>query len=61
MGRNPRSRSKIINNTSTEEAISTLTILVVKWLEVVEESVDEVYHPLCGGLYKKKYGSIVPC
>ena len=35
------------------------TMVVVKWLEVVEGLVDKVAAPLCGGLYNEDYGYLV--
>ena len=39
----------------------TSTMVVVKWSDKVEGSGDNIYSPLCIGLYKKEGGSLVPC
>ena len=35
-------------------------MVVVKWPEKVEGSGDNIYSPLCGGLYKEYDDSLVP-
>ena len=40
----------IISNIAPERETSTM--VVVKWSEKLEGSVDNIYSPLCGGLYK---------
>ena len=36
------------------------TMLVVKWSDKIEGSVDNIYSPLCGGLYKEEEDYLVP-
>ena len=38
----------------------TSTIVVAKWSDKVEGSGDNIYSPLCGGLYKEEGDSLVP-
>ena len=38
----------------------TTAMAVVKWSDKVEGSGDNVYSPLCGGLYKEEKDSLVP-
>ena len=38
----------------------TSTMLVVKWLDKVEGSGDDIDSPLCGGFYKEEEDSLVP-
>ena len=42
----------IISNQAPEGETSTM--IVVKWSDKVEGSGDDVYSPLCGGLYKEE-------
>ena len=35
-------------------------MVVIKWLEMVEGSGDNIYSPLCGGLYKEEDNSLSP-
>ena len=35
-------------------------MVVIKWSEKVEGSGDNIYSPLCGGLYKEEDNSLVP-
>ena len=35
-------------------------MVFVKWSDKVEGSGDNIYAPLCGGLYKKEDNSLVP-
>ena len=35
-------------------------MVVVKWSDKVEGSGDNIYSPLCGGLYKEEADSLVP-
>ena len=35
-------------------------MVVVKWSHKVEGSGDNIYSPLCGGLYKEEEDSLVP-
>ena len=48
----------IIRNQAPEGGTSTM--LVVKWSDKVEGSGDNIYSPLCGGLYKEEHESLVP-
>ena len=38
----------------------TSTMVVVKWSVNIEGSGDNIYSPLCGGLYKEEEDSLVP-
>ena len=49
---------EILSNQSPEGGTSTM--VVIKWLEKVEGSGDNIYSPLCGGLYKEEEDSLVP-
>ena len=49
---------EIISNQSPEGVTSTM--VVVKWSDKVEGSGDNIYAPLCGGLYKGEDDSLVP-
>ena len=35
-------------------------MVVVKWSDKIEGSGDDIYFPLCGGLYKEEEDSLVP-
>ena len=35
-------------------------MVVVKWSDKVEGSGDDIYSPLCGGLYKEEEDSLLP-
>ena len=48
----------IISNQTPEGETSTM--VVVKLSEKVEGSGDNIYSPLCGGLYKEEDDSLVP-
>ena len=48
----------IMSNQSPEG--ETYTMAVVKWPDKVEGSGDNIYSPLCGGLYKEEEDSLVP-
>ena len=48
----------IISKQSPEGETSTM--VVVKWSEKVEGSGDNIYSPLCGGLYNEEDDSLVP-
>ena len=48
----------MISNIASE--VETSTTVVVKWSEKVEGSGDNIYSPLCGGLYKEEHDSLVP-
>ena len=48
----------IITNQASEGEISTMVI--VKWSDAIKEPRVKLYVTLCGGLYKKDRGSIVP-
>ena len=47
-----------ISNQDPEEEKSTM--VVIKWSDKVEGSVDNIDYPLCGGLYKEEEGYLVP-
>ena len=49
---------EIISNQAPE--VETSTMVVVKWSDKVEGSVDDIDSPLCGGLYKEDEDSLVP-
>ena len=38
----------------------TSTMVVIKWSEKIEESEENIYSPLCGGLYKEEDDYLVP-
>ena len=42
---------EIISNQAPE--VGTSTMVIIKWLEKVEGSGDNIYSPLCSGLYKE--------
>ena len=46
-----------ISNQAQE--VETSTMVVVKWSDKVEGSGDDIYSPLCGGLYKEEEDSLV--
>ena len=48
----------MISNESPKEESSK--IVVIRWSDKVEGSVDNIYSPLCGGLYKEEEDSLVP-
>ena len=47
-----------ISNQAPEGEI--YTIVVIKWSDKVEGYGDNIYSPLCGGLYKEEEDSLVP-
>ena len=49
---------EIIGNQAPEVEISTM--VVVRWPDKVEGPGDNIYSPLCGGLYKEYEDSLVP-
>ena len=51
------SEGETIINQAPEGEIYTM--VVVKWSDAVEGNIVKVYGPMCGGLYKEEYGSIV--
>ena len=48
----------IISNQAPEGETSTM--VVVKWLDKVDGYGDNIYSPLCNGLYKEEENSLVP-
>ena len=48
---NSASEGETISNQDLERGTSTM--IVIKWLENVEGSGDNIYSPLSGGLYKE--------
>ena len=49
---------EIIRDQASEGETSTM--VVVKWSDKVEGSGDNIYSPLCGGLYKEEEDSLFP-
>ena len=47
----------ISNKAPEEEASKTV---VIKWSDKIDGSGDNIYSPLCGGLYKEEEDSLVP-
>ena len=52
------SEGAIMSNQAPEGGTSTM--VVVKWSDKLEGSGDNIYLPLCGGLYKEEEDSLVP-
>ena len=54
----PAPEGAMISNIDPEGETSIMVI--IKWLEKVEGSGDNIYSPLCGGLYKEEDDALVP-
>ena len=46
-----------INNSYPYGYTCIQTMVFVKWLKNMEWSVDDIYDPLCGVIFKEEYGS----